>query len=171
VLQSVLSMLQSGRSTKAHLEGHSIRPLHLNNHWVLLRSTGSLEKGRMIKMEVFDSAAQTNSWRSGSVDSACWDMFSEAQSFEVRQAAVQQQHDGTSCGYYVIAFMTELAHSSGEKDLSKIAFDPRKLSSHLLHCLKVGRMSRFEQLDRAAAARASISVEWCSEEDRYLMST
>ena len=53
---------------------------------------------------------------------------------------VQQQSNGSDCGVFSIAFATCLPFATNP---SFITFDVARMRSHLLACLKSGRMSMF----------------------------
>ena len=115
------------------MTGDFIQILHVNNnHWVCMTSI-DCPNGYVIVLDSMIS--QVSKELQELAKNLVGPTFKG-----VRKVRVQQQHNGSDCGVFAIAFSTCLVY--GQNPVS-VTFDSPRMRAHLLRCLKSGTMELF----------------------------
>ncbi|XP_019646063.1 PREDICTED: polycystic kidney disease protein 1-like 2 [Branchiostoma belcheri] len=112
--------------------------IHHNSrmHWVLSSYTSG-------QVRLYDSigADMTTSLQVQLYQS--YAAFAESNVLTIILPEVQRQNNVTGCGLFTIAWAVDIAEG---RDVSSIAYDNRKMRSHLVMCFKQGRLTPFPRL-------------------------
>ncbi|XP_078679555.1 polycystin-2-like [Branchiostoma floridae x Branchiostoma belcheri] len=123
----------------AKMTGRGLQ-IHHNSrkHWVLSSYTDG-------QVRLYDSlgAAMTTSLQIQLYQSYGAFADQERNVLTIILPEVQRQKNVVDCGMFAIAWAVDIAEG---RDVSSIAYDDRKMRSHLVMCFKQGRLTRFPHL-------------------------
>lgn len=125
-----------------------VQVLHVNsNHWITVSNINSASNS----INIYDSLYNYISFKTKKQISSF--MKFSLNDVHFCLVNVEQQKDGISCGYFALAFATELCAG---QDPALVLWDTEQFRSHLLSCLESKVMSPFPKLGKMNSSASAI---------------